>query len=124
MKKMLVRLLALVCLVGSAVSGGVHAQTGPVGQVAFAGLRSAGMAGQINAIGTDSAGNLYLVLDAKDGVRIVKTDSGASQVLAQTLVGAAGDVGLALTVDPSGQVLVAGTTTSTALQATAGAAIP
>ncbi|SNS78129.1 Beta-propeller repeat-containing protein [Granulicella rosea] len=92
-------------------------------QLAFAGLRSAAQQGQFNAVQTDAAGNLYLLLDEKDGVRLLKTDNAAQTVLAQAKLGAAGDIGLAMALDPSGNVYIAGTTTSTTLTATAGAAI-
>ena len=45
-------------------------------------------------------------------------------MLAQALLGAAGDIGAALALDPAGNVYVTGTTTSTALTGTSGAAIP
>jgi hypothetical protein len=106
------------------------AQTGqpaPVNQtqqLAFAGLRSSASQGQFNAVQTDTSGNLYLLLDQKDGVRLLKTDNSAVNVLAQAQLGAAGDIGLALALDPAGNVYVTGTTTSTTLTATSGTAIP
>lgn len=92
-------------------------------QLAFAGLRTAGQQGQFNAVQADASGNIYLLLDQKDGVRLLKTDNAAQTVLAQTQLGAAGDIGLALALDPSGNVYVTGTTTSATLTATPGAAI-
>lgn len=93
-------------------------------QLVFAGLRSAGGQGQFNAVKTDSAGNLYLLLDERDGVRVLKTDSAGGAVLAQALLGAKGDVGVGMALDPAGNVYVTGTTTSAALVATNGAAFP
>ena len=93
-------------------------------QLVFAGLRSVGQQGQINGIKTDTTGNLYFVLDQHDGVRVFKTDAAASTILAQAQLGAAGDVGLALALDPAGNVYVTGTSTSTTLTGTPGAAIP
>jgi hypothetical protein len=93
-------------------------------QLAFTGLRSSGAEGQFNAVATDPAGDIYLLLDQKDGVRLLKTDNAASAVLAQALLGAKGDIGLALALDPLGNVYVTGTTTSTTLKGTSGAAIP
>lgn len=97
--------------------------TGPQ-SLALAGLRTAASQGQWNAIKTDASGNIYLLLDQKDGVRILKSDPTATRVLAQALLGAKGDIGLALALDPSGNVYVAGTTTSTSLAGTTGAAFP
>jgi hypothetical protein len=107
----------------------LHAQqappTGPQ-QIAFAGLRAVlnqGLPeGQINAVQVGATGNLYLLTDQKDGVRLLKTDSTATTVLAQAYIGAKGDIGLAMALDPAGNVYVAGTTTSGALTTTNGAA--
>jgi hypothetical protein len=93
-------------------------------QLAFAGLSAIAGKGQFNSIQIDSAGNLYLLLDQKDGVRILKTDPGATQVYAQVQLGAAGDTGIAMALDPAGNVYVTGTTTSGALSATSGVAFP
>ncbi|MBB5315849.1 choice-of-anchor D domain-containing protein [Tunturibacter empetritectus] len=79
---------------------------------------------QFNAIQSDSAGNLYLLLDQGDGIRLLKTDSTATNVLAQTHLGSSGDIGLAMAADPSGNLYVAGTTTSGTLSTTSGAAFP
>ncbi len=65
-----------------------------------------------------------LLLDQKDGVRLLKTDANATNVLAQTLLGAKGDIGLAMTLDPAGNVYIMGTSTSGTLAATAGVAFP
>ncbi|GAC1424305.1 MAG: hypothetical protein NVSMB62_21150 [Acidobacteriaceae bacterium] len=101
------------------------AGTGPQ-QLAFAGLRAVqtlGLpAGQINAVKTDGAGNIFLLIDQKDGVRILKTDAAGATLLAQAQIGAQGDIGLAMALDPAGNVYVTGTTASGALTATAGAA--
>ena len=92
-------------------------------QLVFAGLRSVGQQGQINAVQIEGAGNLYLLLNQGDGVRILKTDAAASAVLAQAQLGAAGDIGVAMAIGPAGEIYVAGTTTSGALAGTAGAAV-
>ncbi len=104
----------------------VHGQTSVNGtqQLAFARLRSAGMQGQINGVATDATGNVYLLLDQKDGVRLLKTDNTASTILAQAQLGAVGDIGLALAVNSAGNVFITGTTTSSTLTGTSGAAIP
>jgi hypothetical protein len=117
-------LIGLVCAsVGRAQQS---ADTGPQ-QLLFAGLRAvanqAGVPeGQINAVRSDAQGNLFLLIDQKDGVRLLKTDAAGANVLAQAQIGAQGDIGLAMAFDPTGDVYVTGTTTSGALTATAGAA--
>ncbi|MCU1224497.1 MAG: hypothetical protein JWQ42_2590 [Edaphobacter sp.] len=97
-------------------------------QLLFTGLRASGSPAsnpaQFNAVKSDAAGNLYLLLDQKDGVRLLKTDPSASTLLAQTQFGANGDIGLALTLDPTGNIYVTGTTTSGSLPTTSGAAFP
>ncbi len=113
-------LTALWCAGCSAQAQGTNTSQ----QLAFAGLRSVGAQGQINGVQTDPTGNLYLLLDQKDGVRVLKTDNSATTLLAQALFGAKGDVGVALALDPAGNVYVTGTSTSTSLNATFGAAIP
>ena len=92
-------------------------------QLVFSGLRSVAQQGQINGVKSDSAGNLYLRIDQRDGVRLLKTDNAGNSVLGQVLLGAKGDIGLGLAVDPSGNVYVTGTSTSSSLAATGGAAI-
>ncbi|HEY2040084.1 MAG TPA: SBBP repeat-containing protein, partial [Edaphobacter sp.] len=93
-------------------------------QLAFAGLRAVAGRSQFNAVQSDSSGHLYLLLDQKDGVRVLKTDANATQVLSETHFGAQGDIGLALALDPAGNVYVTGTTTSGSLPATPGAPFP
>jgi len=116
-------LLALCVLFGlaSGVDAQEPVQTGPQ-QLAFAGLRAVAYEGQINAVQTDKSGNLYLLIDQEDGVRLLKTDAAGANVLAQAQIGAKGDIGLAMALDPAGNVYVTGTTTSGAMTATAGAA--
>jgi len=86
--------------------------TGPQ-QLLFAGLRASSSPNtfyaQFNAVQSDASGNLYLLLDQHDGVRVLKTDPTASTVLAQAQLGAAGDVGLAMALDPAGNVYITGT---------------
>src|SRR6201993_4809897 len=102
--------------------------TGPQ-QLVFAGLLgstnqnpNAQFNSQFNAVQPDASGNLYLLLDQKDGVRLLKTDPTATSILAQTQFGTAGDTGVALALDPAGNLYVAGTTTSGSITATSGAA--
>ena len=97
-------------------------------QLLFAGLRAStnpsSQTAQFNAVQSDANGNLYLLLDQKDGVRLLKTDPTATNILAQTQLGAAGDIGVAMTLDPAGNIVIAGTTTSGSITATSGAAFP
>ena len=122
----------LAWLLSCALALALHAQavpaTGPQ-QLTFAGLRavlsSQGQPqGQINAVRVGATGNLYLLIDQKDGVRLIETDPAATNILNQAQIGAKGDVGLAMALDPAGNVYVTGTTTSGALTATGGAAFP
>jgi hypothetical protein len=129
LKKLRCSLITIVLCLLVIHSLALHAQsTAPpltgAQQLAFAGLRSVAQQGQFNAVATDSSGNLYLLLDQKDGVRLLKTDASATTILATALLGAAGDSGLAMALDPSGNVYVVGTTTSGSLTATSGAAFP
>jgi hypothetical protein len=116
-------LLPIACLSGLLlVTGAAWAQVNA--QIAFAGLRAVAGKGQFNSVKTDSAGNLYLLLDQKDGVRILKADPSATQVLAEAHIGSQGDIGMALALDPAGNVYVTGTTTSGTVPTTAGAPFP
>lgn len=113
--------LVVLMLLGSILSA---QGTNTSQQLVFAGLRSVAQKGQINGVQTDSAGDIYLLLNCGDGVRLLKTDNAGSAVLAQALLGATGDVGTALALDPAGNVYVTGTTTSSLLTGSSGAAIP
>lgn len=93
-------------------------------QLIFTGLRSVASQGQFNAVQSAPNGDLYLLLDQKDGVRLLKTDANATAVLAQAQLGSKGDIGLAMTLDPSGNIYVTGTTGSSLLAATSGVAFP
>lgn len=90
-------------------------QTGPQ-QLSFAGLRAVSNQGQINAVKIGAQNALYLLIDQKDGVCVLKTDPSATTVLAQAQIGAKGDIGLAMALDPTGNVYITGTTTSGALK--------
>jgi hypothetical protein len=93
-------------------------------QLVFTGLRAAASQGQFNAVQSAPNGDLYLLLDQKDGVRLLKTNATATTVLAQAQLGAKGDIGVAMALDPSGNIYITGTTTSSSLTATSGAAFP
>ncbi|MBB5345841.1 choice-of-anchor D domain-containing protein [Tunturibacter empetritectus] len=79
---------------------------------------------QFNAIQSDASGNLYLLLDQGDGIRLLKTDPTATNILAQAHLGSSGDIGLAMALDPSGNLYLTGTTISGTLSTTSGAAFP
>ena len=101
--------------------------TGPQ-QLLFAGLRAStnpnSFSAQFNAVKSDAAGNLYLLLDQGDGVRLLKTDPTATNLLAQMHIGAAGDTGLAMALDSAGNLYLTGTANSGALTTSSGAAFP
>jgi hypothetical protein len=109
-------------------SPSLRAQNTAPQQLVFTGLRASsnptGFYAQFNAVQSDSSGNIYLLLDQKDGIRLLKTDPTATSVLAQAQLGASGDIGLAMALDPSGNIYITGTTTSGALTGTSGAAFP
>ena len=92
-------------------------------QLTFAGLRSLQAKGQINALKTDQAGDLYLAFDQGDGVRILKVANKGGALLAQIYLGGIGDSAVALALDPDGNVYIAGTSTSGTLSASNSAAI-
>ncbi|WP_263365723.1 SBBP repeat-containing protein [Edaphobacter bradus] len=121
MKRLPLLCFSLAALLGL-VTLPITAQTAQ--QLAFAGLLASGHQGQFNAVQSDASGNLYLLLDQKDGVRLLKTDPTTTNVLAQAHLGAQGDIGLALCLDPSGNVYITGTTTSGALAGTSGVTFP
>jgi hypothetical protein len=107
----------------------LRAQTTGPQQLIFAGLLgssnsnpAAQFNAQFNAVQSDASGNLYLLLDQKDGVRLLKTDTSATNVLAQTRLGAVGDIGLAMAIDPSGNIYITGTTAVAAAAPPASAA--
>ncbi|MDQ2832659.1 MAG: SBBP repeat-containing protein, partial [Acidobacteriota bacterium] len=103
--------------------------TGPQ-QLIFAGLRastnpsSSSPYAQFNAVQSDASGNLFLLLDQKDGIRLLKTDPTATNILAQVQLGASGDVGLAMALDPAGNLYITGAANSGSLSASSGAAFP
>ncbi|MHB1699521.1 MAG: choice-of-anchor D domain-containing protein [Acidobacteriaceae bacterium] len=89
-----------------------------------AGLLSTNQQGQFNATQRDAAGNIYVLIDQHDGVRVMKFGPNASALLAQTQLGARGDIGLAMALDASGNVYITGTSSSGQLAASNTAAFP
>jgi hypothetical protein len=124
MKRLPGLLSTTLCLIALLVAMPLTSLSQNAQQLAFAGLRAAAGKGQFNAVKVDSAGNLYLLYDQNDGVRILKTDPGAVQLLAQAQLGATGDTGIAMALDPVGNVYVTGTTTSGAIAGTSGVVFP
>jgi hypothetical protein len=123
MKRFFRLLLPIACACGLlAAAASTRAQNAQ--QLAFAGLRSVAGKGQFNAVASDAAGELYLLLDQKDGVRVLKTDANATQILSEAHIGAQGDIGVALALDPAGNVYVTGTTASETLPTTSGVPFP
>jgi hypothetical protein len=116
---------SLMCALVLLLAPGAQAQTTPqtgAQQLVFAGLDAVSNAGQINSVQVNSAGDIYLLVNQGDGVRVIETDPAATTVLATAYIGAKNDVGLAMALDPSGNVYVTGTTDSGSLTATSGAA--
>ncbi len=123
--------MALASIAQLLATQSLTAQTTGPQQLVFTGLLGSTNQGpnaqfnaQFNAVQADASGNLYLLLDQKDGVRLLKTDPTATNILAQTQLGAQGDIGLAMALDPSGNIYITGTTTSGTITATSGAAFP
>ena len=92
--------------------------------VVLEGLRSSAGAGSFKAAQYAPDGSLILLYDQGDGLRLLKTDASAQTLLAQAQQGGAGDAGVSLALDPSGNICVAGTSTSGALRGTPGAVYP
>jgi len=93
-------------------------------QVLVEGLLTQNHRGSFTSSAFAPDGSLYLLLDEGDGIRVLKADSNGSTLEAQVHLGAAGDSGVALTTDPSGNVYITGTSTSGALTGTSGVRFP
>ena len=124
-----VRLLILATLAGSLfwlatfpLAVAQSSSSGPQSLV-FAGLRSIASQGTFRAVTSDASGNLFLLFDQSDGIRLLKASNDGTQLLAQAHLGAAGDAGATLSIDPLGNVYITGTTSSGVIAPTAGAAI-
>ena len=97
----------------------------PAQSITQSGLRSINGQGRFRSLKADAAGNLYTLLDAGDGIRVVKMDSTATSILAETHLGQTGDQALALALDSAGSVYVTGTSLSSgSVTGTAGTAFP
>ncbi len=109
---------AVVC--GSSAAQSVNAAQ----QITLQGLLSTGNKGSFLAAANAADGSLYLLLNQGDGIRVLKTNTAATSLLAQAHTGAAGDAGVALAVDPAGNVYVTGTSTSGSLVGSSGVPFP
>lgn len=112
--------LSLVLLSSAAPAQSLNATQ----QVVLEGLRSANAQGSFNAAAIGPNGNLYLLFDEGDGIRLLEADSTGTTLLAQVQTGYTGDSGVAMAVDPAGNIYVTGTTTSTTLKGTSGVVYP
>ena len=93
-------------------------------QVVLEGLLTQNHRGSFSSSAFAPDGSLYLLLDEGDGIRVLKTDSNGTTPAAQLHLGAAGDSGVALATDPTGNVYLTGTSTSGILTGTAGVPFP
>ncbi len=121
------RLYALVCavsLLGSLRCASAQGTPAPAPEIRLQGLRAANAHGSFKASAYLPDGSLVLLYDQGDGLRLLRTDATAGSVLGQAQTGAAGDFGIALTIDPAGNIYVAGTSSSGLLAGTPGAAYP
>jgi len=93
-------------------------------QVTLQGILSVANHGSFPAAAYAPDGTLILLLNQQDGIRLLKTNATSTTLIAQTQQGAAGDIALALALDPSGNIYVTGTSASGALSGTAGVPYP
>ncbi len=94
-------------------------------QVTLAGLRAENHAGAFHGLRQDAAGNLYTLFEAQAGIHLQKYNAAGTQLLAETLLGQSGDSGIALDLDPAGNIYIAGTSNSLgSVSGTAGTAFP
>ena len=93
-------------------------------QVTLQGLLSVANHGSFTAAAYAPDGTLILLLNQNDGIRLLKTNSASTTLIAQSHQGVTGDIALALALDPSGNIYVTGTSTSGALSGTAGVPYP
>lgn len=97
----------------------------PGQQVTLAGLKSLNQGGAFHGLRQDTAGNLYTLFAAGDGVRVLKFNAAGTALLGQAQVGQPGDIGIALDLDPAGNIYVTGTSDSRgSITGTAGTAFP
>ena len=100
------------------------AQQPPPATLQFQGLRSINHQGSLQGAAFTPDGNLVLLYNQGDGLRLLKTDPQAQNLLAQIQLGASGDTGVALATDPTGNIYIAGTSSSGSLSGTSRAVFP
>jgi len=86
--------------------------------VTLQGLRTSNGYGSFAAAAYATDGSLYLLYNQHDGIRLLHTDDSTTTLLAQTQIGAIGDIPIALALDPAGNLYVTGTTSSGQLTGT------
>src|SRR5215472_6810536 len=123
MKKIVRASLLLSLAIATLLAQPAHAQFASQ-QVLLEGLLTQNHRGSFASSAFAPDGSLYLLLNEGDGVRVLKTDSGGSTLEAQLHLGAAGDSGVALVADPSGNLYLTGTSSSGALAGTSGVPFP
>src|SRR5580698_2795308 len=123
MMKIVRAILLLSPVIVALLARPVHAQFTPQ-EVLLEGLLAQNHRGSFTSSAFAADGSLYLLLDEGDGVRVLKTDSNGSTLEAQLHLGAAGDSGVALTTDSSGNLYITGTSTSGSLAGTSGVPFP
>jgi uncharacterized protein (TIGR03437 family) len=122
MRSLLFRLLITTLITATFL---ITTQTAIGGQ--FTTVIGGGYPVAVSAIATDSAGNTYVVgstqlpgtpsfvnssISAQAHVFVTKLDPNGKVLFTDTFAGQGADVGTAITVDPSGNIYIAGTTTS------------
>ena len=117
--------LCLLLVLSAVASCAAQSTSQPAPQtLLLQGLLSANHRGSFTAAQYGPDGSLYLLLDEGDGIRVLKADAMGSALQAQWHIGSAGDSGVALSLDPSGNVYVTGTSSSGALYGSSGVPFP
>lgn len=92
--------------------------------VVLQGLRATSGHGALRAAAFASDGSLIVLDDEHDSIRLFRSSADGSNVLAQAHVGSTGDSGMVMALDPSGNIYVAGTSSSGTLSGTSGVVYP
>ncbi|MDE1161955.1 MAG: choice-of-anchor D domain-containing protein [Acidobacteriaceae bacterium] len=121
------KLIACLCLLAAALSFHARAEAQSVNAtqtLLTQGLLAANGKGSFKAAAFLPDSNLVLLINQGDGLRLAKTDARATTTITQVQSGATGDVGIAMAVDPSGNVYVVGTSSSAVLSGTGSVPFP